>query len=155
MAADLYWAWKGVVRELVLSIDAMGGDAGPAAAVAGAAIARRRHPKVHFLLHGDEAILKPLLAKHRALAKRAEIRHAPEIIRMTEKPSQAVRRGRNSSMSAWRAQSFSASPPTVVQRAKSGVAPAPGGACPVTGRIRAPGSGEAPLLCGPLIGLSG
>src|SRR5260221_14224284 len=75
-AADLYWAWKGVVRELVLSIDAMGGDAGPAAAVAGAAIARRRHPKVHFLLHGDEAILKPLLAKHRALAKRAEIRHA-------------------------------------------------------------------------------
>ncbi len=98
MAADLYWAWKGVVRELVLSIDAMGGDAGPAAAVAGAAIARRRHPKVHFLLHGDEAILKPLLAKHRALVKRAEIRHAPEVIRMTEKPSQAVRRGRNSSM---------------------------------------------------------
>jgi len=76
----------------------MGGDAGPAAVLAGAAIARRRHPEVRFLLHGDEGILKPLLERHRALAKRAEIRHAPGIISMSEKPSQAVRRGRNSSM---------------------------------------------------------
>ena len=83
---------------MVLSIDAMGGDAGPAAALAGAAIARRRHPKVYFLLHGDEAQLKPLLAKKRGLSKHAEIRHAPDVIRMAEKPSSAVRRGRNSSM---------------------------------------------------------
>ena len=76
----------------------MGGDAGPAAIVAGAAIARKRHPEVRFLLHGDEAILKPLLARHRALSKSAEIRHAPAVIGMAEKPSQAVRRGRNSSM---------------------------------------------------------
>src|SRR5262245_57486715 len=76
----------------------MGGDAGPAAVVDGAAIARRRHPKVRFLLHGDEGVLRPLLARHRALAKRAEIRHAPGVVHMSEKPSQAVRRGRNSSM---------------------------------------------------------
>ena len=83
---------------MILSIDAMGGDAGPSAILAGAAIARRRHPKVRFLLHGDENVLKPLLARHRALAKRAEIRHAPNTVRMSEKPSQALRRGRNSSM---------------------------------------------------------
>jgi glycerol-3-phosphate acyltransferase PlsX len=83
---------------LILSIDAMGGDSGPASILAGAAIARRRHPKVRFLLHGDEAVLKPLLARHRALGNRAEIRHAPGVIGMAEKPSQAVRRGRNSSM---------------------------------------------------------
>jgi len=65
-----------VVRELILSLDAMGGDAGPAAILAGAAIARRRHPKVRFLLHGDEGILKPLFARYRILAKCAEIRHA-------------------------------------------------------------------------------
>src|SRR5215467_13863173 len=76
----------------------MGGDAGPAAAVAGAAIARKRHPKVHFLLHGDEAQLKPLLTKHRGLVKRADVRHAPDVVRMSEKPSSALRRGRNSSM---------------------------------------------------------
>ena len=87
-----------MVRDLILSIDAMGGDSGPAAILAGVAIARRRHPKAHFLLHGDEAVLKPLLARHRALAKNAEIRHAPDVVRMAEKPSQALRRGRNSSM---------------------------------------------------------
>jgi glycerol-3-phosphate acyltransferase PlsX len=87
-----------VVRELILSLDAMGGDAGPAAILAGAAIARRRHPKVRFLLHGDEAILKPLFARHRVLARCAEIRHAPGVVHMSEKPSQALRRGRNSSM---------------------------------------------------------
>jgi glycerol-3-phosphate acyltransferase PlsX len=87
-----------VVRDLILSIDAMGGDAGPAVALAGAAIARRRHPKVRFLLHGEEGVLKPLLARHKALASRAEIRHAPDVVRMAEKPSQAVRRGRKSSM---------------------------------------------------------
>ena len=76
----------------------MGGDSGPAPILAGAAIARRRHPKAHFLLHGDEAVLKPLLARHRSLASVAEIRHAPAVIGMAEKPSQAVRRGRNSSM---------------------------------------------------------
>jgi glycerol-3-phosphate acyltransferase PlsX len=87
-----------VVQDLILSLDAMGGDAGPAAILAGAAIARRRHPKVRFLLHGDEAVLKPLFARHRVLAKCAEIRHAPGVVHMSEKPSQALRRGRNSSM---------------------------------------------------------
>src|SRR3977135_485864 len=76
----------------------MGGDSGPASILAGAALARRRHPKSRFLLYGDEAVLRPLLARHRALAKAAEIRHAPDVVRMAEKPSQAVRRGRNSSL---------------------------------------------------------
>ncbi len=87
-----------MVRELILSIDAMGADGGPAAILAGAAVARRRHPKVRFLLHGDEMVLRPMLARYRLLSKRAEVRHAPGIIQMTEKPSQALRRGRNSSM---------------------------------------------------------
>src|SRR6185295_37799 len=56
------------------------------------------HPKVRFLLHGDEKVLAPMLARYRLLSKRAEIRHAPGIIQMTEKPSQALRRGRHSSM---------------------------------------------------------
>lgn len=87
-----------MIRELILSIDAMGGDGGPTAVIAGASITRRRHPKARFLLHGDERVLAPLLRKYGALAKRAEIRHAPGLIRMEEKPSQALRRGRNSSM---------------------------------------------------------
>ena len=87
-----------MVRDVILSIDAMGGDGGPSAVLAGAAIARRRHPKVRFLFHGDEKVLVPLLARYRALAKSSEIRHAPGIVQMSEKPSQALRRGRDSSM---------------------------------------------------------
>ena len=86
------------MRELTLSIDAMGGDAGPEAVIAGAAISRVRHPKVRFILHGDEAVLAPLLRRKRRLAKHSEIRHAPDTVKMGEKPSQALRRGRNSSM---------------------------------------------------------
>jgi glycerol-3-phosphate acyltransferase PlsX len=88
--------------ELILSIDAMGGDAGPGVVVAALARAVVRHPAVRFLLHGDEAQLKPLFVKRAAkLASRVEIRHAQDRVRMDEKPSQALRRGRNTSM--WRA----------------------------------------------------
>ena len=82
---------------MLLSIDAMGGDSGAGAVLAGCAIARRRHPDLRFLLHGDEAALQPLLKHRRVLAQSCEIRHVPGIIAMSEKPSQAVR-GRNTSM---------------------------------------------------------
>ncbi len=85
-------------RELTLSIDAMGGDSGPATLIAGVATARRRHPSARFLLHGDEKTLQPILKRHRSLAKCAEICHAPDVVSMAEKPSQAIRRGRDSSM---------------------------------------------------------
>ncbi len=83
---------------LILSIDAMGGDSGAAAVLAGCALARRRHPALRFLLHGDEAVLKPLLAHRPMLSQASEIRHAPGVVGMAEKPSQALRRGRNTSM---------------------------------------------------------
>ncbi len=83
---------------MLISIDAMGGDSGAAAVLAGCAIARRRHPDLRFLLHGDEAALQPLLKHRRVLAQSSEIRHVPGVVAMSEKPSQAVRRGRNTSM---------------------------------------------------------
>src|ERR1700722_14882610 len=79
----------------------MGGDAGPGIVVAALARSAIRHPGVRFLLHGDEALLKPLLSKRAKLAAVTEIRHSAERVRMEERPSQALRRGRNTSM--WRA----------------------------------------------------
>ena len=76
----------------------MGADSSPATMMAGVASARRRHPNVRFLLHGDENTLKPLLKRNRALARCAEIRHSPDVVSMASKPSQAIRRGRESSM---------------------------------------------------------
>ena len=86
---------------LTVSIDAMGGDAGPGVVVDALIRSVHRHPGVKFLLHGDEAQLKPLLEKRAKLSAVTEIRHSAERVRMEEKPSIALRRGRNTSM--WRA----------------------------------------------------
>jgi glycerol-3-phosphate acyltransferase PlsX len=87
-----------LARELTVSIDAMGGDAGPGIVVAALARSVLRHPAVKFILHGDEGELKALFVKRGKLAERVEIRHAAERVRMDEKPSIALRRGRNTSM---------------------------------------------------------
>ena len=81
-----------------ISLDAMGGDEGPAVVVPGAAIALDRHPDVSFLLFGDEARIAPQLQRHPPLAERSRIVHTDAVVEMQDKPSQAVRRGRSSSM---------------------------------------------------------
>src|ERR1700749_4688889 len=83
---------------LTVSIDAMGGDAGPSVVVDAVARAVVRHPAVHFLLHGDEAQVKALVDKKPKLESRVTILHAPDRVSMEEKPSTAMRRGRNTSM---------------------------------------------------------
>src|SRR6202000_2020547 len=83
---------------LTVSIDAMGGDAGPGVVVDAVARAVVRHPTVHFLLHGDEAQLKALAGKKPKLAPRISILHAPDRVSMEEKPGVAMRHGRNTSM---------------------------------------------------------
>jgi glycerol-3-phosphate acyltransferase PlsX len=84
-----------------ISLDAMGGDRGPAVVVPGAALALETHPDVRFLLVGDQARIEPYLAEHPRLAERSRIVHTDTAIGMEDKPSQAVRHGRGSSM--WRA----------------------------------------------------
>jgi phosphate acyltransferase len=84
----------------VISIDAMGGDHGPPVAVAGAAEAVRRlsGKQVRFLLHGDEARIEAELRRFEALRPLVEIRHTAQIISGEEKPAQALRRGKGSSL---------------------------------------------------------
>ena len=84
---------------LVLSIDAMGGDDAPDIVIDGVAhfLKGRRRP-VSFLLHGDEARLKPLLERHAELKSVCEIRPTESEVDMSAKPSEAVRRSRGSSM---------------------------------------------------------
>jgi glycerol-3-phosphate acyltransferase PlsX len=90
---------KGVMAApRTISLDAMGGDEGPAVVVPGAAIALERHPDVTFLLFGDQARISAHLQQHAPLAERSRIVHTDAVIEMQDKPSQAVRRGRSSSM---------------------------------------------------------
>ncbi len=85
-------------QRLTIALDAMGGDHAPDAVVAGADIARERHPGVQYLLFGDAARIEPLLAQRPALKAVTEVRHTPEAVAGDAKPSVALRAGRRSSM---------------------------------------------------------
>jgi glycerol-3-phosphate acyltransferase PlsX len=87
-----------VARALTVSIDAMGGDAGPGVVVSALLKTIQRHSDVQFILHGDEALLKPLLARQPKLKDRATVRHAPGRVSMEDKPSHVLRRGKDTSM---------------------------------------------------------
>ena len=88
--------------DLVIALDAMGGDFGPGIAIPGAELAAIRHPNFKFLLFGDNSKITPLLDKYPKLKTRAEIRHSDVSVGMDEKPSQALRHGRGKS-SMWQA----------------------------------------------------
>jgi len=81
-----------------IAVDAMCGDEGLAVMLAGVARARRRFDDVSFLLVGDEAAISEGLKSHPNLSQHSEIVHAPDVIAGDEKPSQAIRRARTTSM---------------------------------------------------------
>jgi glycerol-3-phosphate acyltransferase PlsX len=83
---------------VIIAIDAMGGDAAPAMVIDGLKLARQRVPEVRYLLFGDEARVRPLLARIPDVAAACELRHTTESVGMDAKPSQALRAGRQSSM---------------------------------------------------------
>ena len=81
-----------------IAIDVMGGDVGPAVMLAGVALARRQWPGLTFDLVGDEAAIRGALSNHPNLSEASEIIHAPEVIAGSDKPSQAIRRAKTTSM---------------------------------------------------------
>ncbi|QDO98794.1 phosphate acyltransferase PlsX [Ferrovibrio terrae] len=83
---------------LTIALDAMGGDHAPDAVIKGAAALLPRFPHVKFILFGDAAQVEPLLRKFPTLNDRSELRHTAEKVASDDKPSQALRRGRNTSM---------------------------------------------------------
>jgi phosphate acyltransferase len=87
-----------LTRALTVSIDAMGGDAGPGVVVSALLKSLQRHTDVQFILHGDEAELNRLTARHPRLKGRVSVRHAPGRVTMEDKPSHVLRRGKDTSM---------------------------------------------------------
>ncbi len=84
-------------RSIVLSVDAMGGDQGPAAVAAGAQRFLAEDPAAQLLLHGPREILEPLVAKNDQ-GGRLRLVHAPDTVAMTDKPSHVMRNGKSTSM---------------------------------------------------------
>ncbi|KYG19808.1 phosphate acyltransferase [Bradyrhizobium sp. AT1] len=83
-----------------IALDAMGGDAGAAVVIPGAAISLGRHRDTEFLLVGDRAKIEPELDRHPQLKAASKIIHTDVAVSGSDKPSQALRRGRRTS-SMW------------------------------------------------------
>ena len=62
--------------KVIIAVDAMGGDRGPATVVAGLVDCATQMPAIRFLLHGDQAQLTPLLARHPDVAARTTVQEA-------------------------------------------------------------------------------
>ena len=86
-----------MTEPFTLAIDGMGGDGAPQVVVDGLAIVVQRHPGARFLLVGDEARLRPLLAGRKGVEAACTVRHAASVISGDMKPTSALR-VRDSSM---------------------------------------------------------
>jgi glycerol-3-phosphate acyltransferase PlsX len=87
---------------ITISVDAMGGDHAPRAVIHGADLALRDHANTRFIFHGRQEQIDPLLEEFPKLKAVSTVRHAEAVIAMDEKPSQALRKGKNVS-SMWMA----------------------------------------------------
>ena len=76
----------------------MGGDRAPGMVIRGADLALERHPDTRFLIFGAESQIAPLLAQMPRVAKVATLHHTSEAVADDDKPSQALRAGRGTSM---------------------------------------------------------
>lgn len=81
-----------------IAIDAMGGDVGPEVMVAGAAAACENFDSLRYIFFGDEAAIAAEIAKHKSLGDCSRIVHTDGVISGDDKPSQAIRRSKDSSM---------------------------------------------------------
>lgn len=80
-----------------IALDAMGGDHAPRAEVEGAVLAARELD-VRVVLVGVEATVRQELSRHRHRGLPVEIVHASEVITMSDSPSVAFRKKRDSSV---------------------------------------------------------
>ncbi len=79
-------------------VDCFGGDKSPSANVEGAVLALKEHSDLSLILTGDENVIKTQLDRLGYTGDRIEIVHAPEVITGEDKPTDAIRLKRESSM---------------------------------------------------------
>ncbi len=87
------------IQRLSIAVDAMGGDHGPPVTVPAVLKILSEQQDVQIVLVGQEAVLTPLIEKYQAkLAGRLRIHHASEVVGMDERPQDAMRKKKDSSM---------------------------------------------------------
>jgi len=88
-------------NEIIIAIDAMGGDKSPKKIIDGIEISLKKNNENFFLLFGDESILKKKILKNNLLKNHCDIVHTEDVILDDESPLTAAKKGKNSSM--WKA----------------------------------------------------
>ena len=90
-----------MTEKIKIAIDAMGGENSPHKIIDGIKISLKSNNNNHFLLYGDETILKKEISSDKNLEKYCEIINTKDIILDNESPLTAAKRGKDSSM--WKA----------------------------------------------------
>ncbi len=83
-------------KKIRIAVDAMGGDHGPAVVIAGALKAAKKG--VALSLVGDKEKIEAVLSQHKIAKLDIEVVHASEEITMHDKPADALRRKKDSSI---------------------------------------------------------
>ncbi len=86
------------MKKITIALDAMGGDHGVESVIPGAAMALKDYPTLEFLLFGNEIAIMRQLEKFPTLKKASRIHHTTHAISSADKPSDALRKGKDSSM---------------------------------------------------------
>ena len=87
-----------MAEQYKIALDAMGGDYGPGVVVPAASQAYAQNKALRFVFVGDQYRIGQYLDKDMSLRAVSEIIHTPDVVSNDEKPSVALRQGRNSSM---------------------------------------------------------
>ncbi len=80
---------------VTIALDAMGGDHGPAVCVPAALAMLKSNPDLRIILVGDQARIEALLNGN---SDRLSVVHASEVVAMDEKPADALRKKKDSSL---------------------------------------------------------
>ncbi|MGB2235902.1 MAG: phosphate acyltransferase PlsX [Candidatus Puniceispirillum sp.] len=84
-------------KNIKIALDAMGGDNAPEIVINGAELIKQRSPHIDLVFVGDESQIRGLLAHTKYLAD-AEVLHSVDAVSADDTASQAVRRGKTTSM---------------------------------------------------------
>ena len=87
-----------ISSKIIIALDAMGGDHGVKSVIPGAALALKKQPHLQFIFFGSEIAIYRELEKFPDLKKSSTIHHTNHTISSTDKPSDALRKGKDSSM---------------------------------------------------------
>ncbi|HEY5810211.1 MAG TPA: phosphate acyltransferase PlsX [Povalibacter sp.] len=85
-------------RRLTIAVDAMGGDHGPTVTVPASLDALARERDLRIVLVGLADTLRPLLADAAQFGERISVREATQVVTMDERPQDALRKKKDSSM---------------------------------------------------------